>query len=85
MIMFDKLQKRATKWILKEQNESYSDLVFLAKQKDLDILPMKYKFIFSDLVLFYRIIINSNNVKINLNHIAFQVWIHRSWSVPRGF
>ena len=64
MIMFDKLQKRAVKWILNEQHESYSDLIFLEKQKELDILPMKHKFIFSDLVLFYRII--TKNVQIDL-------------------
>ena len=52
LIMFEELQKRAVKWILEEQLESYSDLIFLNKQKDLDILPIKYKFLFSDLVLF---------------------------------
>ena len=36
----------------------------MQNKKELDILPMKYKFIFFDLVLFYRII--TNNVKINL-------------------
>ena len=51
--MFEKLQKRAIKWILREQHESYSDLVFLNKQQDLDIIPMKFKFLYSDLVLFY--------------------------------
>ena len=62
--MSDKLQKRALKWILREQHESYSDLVFLDKQPELDILPMKSKFLFSDLVLFYRIM--NNDVKIEL-------------------
>ena len=61
---FNKLQKRAVKWILKEQHNSYSDLVFLNKQKELGILPMKEKFIFSDLILFYRII--RSEVKIKL-------------------
>lgn len=66
MVMFEKLQKRAVKWILKEQQESYSDLVFISKQKELDILPIKYRFLFSDLVLFYRII--NNDIKIELPH-----------------
>ena len=61
---FDKLQKRAVKWILKEQHTSYSDLTYLKKQKELDLLPMKEKFIFSDLILFYRII--RSDIKIEL-------------------
>ena len=64
LAMFDKLQKRAIKWILKEQQESYSHPVFLSKQKELDILPMEYKFLFSDLVLFFKII--NNEIKIEL-------------------
>ena len=66
LIMFEKLQKRAVKWILKEQHDSYSDFIFLKKQKELDILPMRYKFLFADLVMFYRII--SNDIKIELPH-----------------
>ena len=62
--MFDKLQKRAIKWILKEQLESYSPVEFLSRQKELDILPMEYKFLFSDLVLFFKII--NKEVKIEL-------------------
>ena len=64
LILFDKLQKRAVKWILKEQHESYSYHVFLNKQKELDLLPMEYRFLFTDLVLFFRII--NNDVKIKL-------------------
>ena len=52
--MFEKLQKRAIKWILREQYESYNNLVFLNKQQDLDILPMKFKFLYI-LILFYFI------------------------------
>ena len=61
---FDLLQKRAIKWISKESHLSYSDHIFLKKQRNLDILPMKYKFLFSDLILFYNII--NNNVQIKL-------------------
>ena len=67
--MFDKLQKRAIKWILREQHKSYDDIIFLDKQQELDILPMKFRFIFSDLILFYRII--HKEVKIELpSHIS---------------
>ena len=55
---FDILQKRAVKWILKEPYASYNDEVFLKKQRSLDLLPMKYKFLLSDLTLFYKIVNN---------------------------
>ena len=42
------LQKRAVKWILKEQHMNYSDDIFLIKQRNLDLLPVKNKFLFSD-------------------------------------
>ena len=61
---FDLLQKRAVKWILKEQHMSYSDTEFLNKQHKLDLLPMREKFIFSDLVLFYKIINDEVPIKL---------------------
>ena len=53
---FAAIQKRAVKWIKGEQFASYSDEVFIEKQKELDILPIHLKFIFNDLVLFYKIV-----------------------------
>ncbi len=53
---FDAIQKRAVKWIFGEMFMNYSEEVFFAKQKELDILPMKLKFIFNDLVMFYKIV-----------------------------
>ena len=79
--IFDKLQKRAVKWILREQQESYSDLVFLNKQKELDILPMKYRFLFSDLVLFFNII--KNNVEIKLPEYVSRIESHDVKSITR--
>ena len=61
---FDLLQRRAIKWILKEPNTSYSDQNFLLKQRELDILPMKYKFILSDLTLFHKIVYDKVNIKL---------------------
>ena len=66
---FDLLQKRAVKWILKEPYARYTDEEFLRKQRSLDLLPMKYKFLLSDLTLFYKIVYN--NVKIKLpNYVS---------------
>ena len=53
---FAAIQKRAVKWINGEPFTSYSDEMFAAKQKDLNILPIKLKFIYNDLVLFYKIV-----------------------------
>ena len=53
---FEVLQKRCIKWILKEQFKSYGCYEYLTKLKELDILPMKYKFMYTDLVLFHKIV-----------------------------
>ena len=52
---FEPFQKRCIKWILNEQSLSYSQLDYFKKLYDLKIMPLSYKFTFSDLVLFYKI------------------------------
>ena len=53
---FDAIQKRAIKWINGEQFHSYNDNMFYEKQKELKILPIKFKFIYNSLVLFYKVV-----------------------------
>ena len=53
---FEALQKRCIKWVLKEQFTSYEYSEYLEKLKELDILPIKYKFIYTDMVLFHKIV-----------------------------
>ena len=53
---FVAIQKRAIKWINGEQFVSYSDEVLFEKEKELDILPVKLKFIYNDLLMFYKIV-----------------------------
>ena len=53
---FESIQKRGVKWIFGEMFASYSDEIFLQKQKELKILPIKLKFILNDLVMFYKIL-----------------------------
>ena len=60
----DLVQRRAVKWILKEPYTSYSDDEFLLKQRGLDLLPIKSKFVFTDLVLFHKIIYGCVNIKL---------------------
>ena len=61
---FDLLQKRAVKWILMEPYARYTDDEFLRKQRNLDLLPVKYKFLLSDLTLFYKIVYNKVKIKL---------------------
>ena len=53
---FESIQKRAIKWILGEQFYTYSKAYYIQKLIDLDILPMAQKFIFNDMIMFYKII-----------------------------
>ena len=62
--MIDLVQRRAIKWILKEPFVSYSDSEYLKKQRDLDLLPMKSKFLFTDLVLYHKIVYGLVNINL---------------------
>ena len=53
---FEAMQRRAVKWINGEPFSSYSDEKYAEELRKLKILPMKLKFIYNDLVLFYKIV-----------------------------
>ena len=53
---FDSIQRRAIKWINGEQFTSYGDNMFFEKQKDLNILPIRLKFVHNTLTVFYEIV-----------------------------
>ena len=53
---FVAIQKRAIKWINGEQFVSYSDGELFVKEQELDILPVKLKFIYNDLLMFYKVV-----------------------------
>ena len=76
------LQKRAVKWILREQHMSFSDSLYLQKLCNLDLLPMKSKFLFSDLILFYKIV--NRIVKIDLPGYVSRVEPHHVTRVTRS-
>jgi hypothetical protein len=50
------VQRRGIKWINGEPFCSYSDDKYAEELRKLEILPMKFKFIHNDLVLFYKIV-----------------------------
>ena len=53
---FESLQKKCIKWIRNEQFTSYSTAEYIYALKDLDILPMQQKFIYTDIVTFHKIV-----------------------------
>ena len=53
---FDAIQKKAIKWINGRRFDHYSDLEYFNKQKELNILPIKFKFVLNDLIMYYKII-----------------------------
>ena len=62
ILKLEKIQKRAVKWILSEQQFSYSDDEYLARLQKLNIIPIKYRFILSDLLLFHQIFYKISNI-----------------------
>ena len=60
----ERIQRRAVKWILSEQNHHYNNLEYFKRLKDLDLLPFWYRFMYSDLVMFYKIYNNEICVKL---------------------
>ena len=56
MLRFESLQKFCVKWILREQFKSYQEEEYLTKLRSLNILPLEYKFILSDLLIFHKIV-----------------------------
>ena len=66
-----KKPKRAVKWILPEQNFSYNDFEYHLRLRDLDLLPIKYRFILSDLLLFHSIFYTRCNINLPEYYIKY--------------
>ena len=60
----ESIQKRAVKWILDEEYHSYTNLEYLLRCRQLNILPLDYKFLFNDLLLFHKVINGLSPVKL---------------------
>ena len=54
----ESLQKRAIKWILSEENLSYSCEKYISKCKDVNILPLTKKFDLNDMLFFHKVVNN---------------------------
>ena len=53
---FEVIQKRAIKWIIGRPYDHISDMELYNKEKELDILPVKFKFVFNDLVMIFKVV-----------------------------
>ena len=53
---FESLQKRAIKWILREEYMSYSSKTYILKCKELNIMPIADRFDFLDLIFFFKVV-----------------------------
>ena len=53
---FDSIQRRTIEWINGEQFTSYGDNMLFEKQKELNILPIRLKFVHNTLTVFYKIV-----------------------------
>ena len=60
----ESIQRKAVKWILGELYHHYSDYEYLMRLKDLDLMPMEYKFKCTDFVIFHKIYHGNSVVKL---------------------
>ena len=67
---FVAIQKKAIKWINGRRFYHYSDLEYLNKQKELNILPIKFKFVPNDLIMCYKIVNLLVHIKLT-EHFTF--------------
>ena len=60
----ESIQRRAVKWILQEQDHHYNDIEYSSRLRDLDLMPMEYKFELTDLIMFHHILNDRSVVKL---------------------
>ena len=56
MNKFESFQKKCLKWILFEEEKSYSHEVYISKFKQVNIPPLSFMFNFNDMNLFHKIV-----------------------------
>ena len=62
---FEQLQKKALKWIFHEEYCSYFDIeTYYKKCKEVNILPLRYRFDLNDLIFFHKIVYNTIDIEI---------------------
>ena len=64
MNKFESFQKKCIKWILSEEEKSYSHEVYVSKCKQVNIPPLSFRFNFNDMNLFNKIVYKTIPVNI---------------------
>ena len=64
MNKFESFQKKCIKWILSEEEKSYSHEVYVSKCKQVNIPPLSFRFNFNDMNLFHKILYKTIPVNI---------------------
>ena len=82
---FESFQKLCVKWILLEQYKSYTELDYHSKLTALKILPLYYKFIYSDIVFFHKIVSNSIPLSLPKEVTNLTCRTRSSSSITNGF
>ena len=60
----ERVQRRAVKWILSELDHHYNDVEYTKRLKDLNLLPLRCRFLLSDLIMFYKIYYKKTCIKL---------------------
>jgi len=63
LVRLEKVQKKGIKWILNEQDHHYNNVEYIHRLRDLKILPIADRFIYSDLILFHKIFYCTSIIK----------------------
>ena len=64
MTKVESIQKSAPKWVLNEENLSYSSqIVYISKCKELNLLTMSVRFDLTDILLLHKIIYGMSPIK----------------------
>ena len=53
---FENFQKKCLKWILSEDERSYSHEMYMRKCQQINILPLGHRFNFNDMIFFHKIV-----------------------------
>ena len=65
MTRVENIQRRAFKWVLNEENLSYScPIVYIRKCKELNVLPMSHRFDLTDIILLHKVIHGMSPIKL---------------------
>ena len=64
MNKFESFQKKCIKWILSEEEKSYSHEVYVSKCKQVNMPPLSFRFNFNDMNLFHKVVYKTIPVNI---------------------